>query len=588
MTHPTRSTITSLAGLLLAGCVAARVSHPSPSTERFTLIIGADPTDTLAPVTLRLDLPPRGDSVILLQLPSEYAGRSKLYDNIVGLRALSTGARLEPTVDHDKVRLIHSPNKPASVAWRLRTTPPSSSDISAHNFSDIGRGVAQLIGVDAFVLPQVPSSTPVEMRIRFALPAGAGHVATSFGAPYRRDSSIIVRESAGGVRKGLYTFALDSSALREQRMVVGGGNLTVLVRGHHAIPDSVLVASVQRVIGVERAFWQSAAPAEFLVSIGVAPRGGLGGQGLSNAFDADIDSMRTMDPGVLELFAHELMHDWIGGGRMRASPRVADGSLSWFTEGFDDFETHRVMHAGGMLTDSAYIAHVNKVIMDHALSSARDSSTDAIRAGRWNDGSMQRESYLRGELLGYRLNAAVERVTQGAQSLDSLLKRMYLSANGEDLGYTKDRLVQEFGVVIGTEAARREIDRTIEGGAIDLPDGALGPCAEASTASYSRWDPGFDIAASLASKRTAGVRPNGPAAIAGMRDLMRIVGVNIYPGDTSKPIELSVRTESGVVKLRYLPQVEKVPVQQWRLRTGCRTSSAVRSAGLPATPRRRK
>ena len=586
MTHPTRSTIISLAALSLAGCAAARVSHPSPSIERFTLTIGADPADTLAPVTLRLDLPPRVDSVVVLQLPSEYVGRSKLYENVVGLRALSTGARLEPTADPDKVRLIVSPNRPASVAWRLRTTLPSSSSADAHNFSDIGRGVAQLIGIDAFVLPQVPSTTPVEMRLRFALPAGAGHAATSFGPPRGPDSSIIVRESAGAVRRALYTFAVDSSALRERRITVGAGNLTVLLRGHQSIPDSVLIAGVQRVISVERAFWQSAAPAEYLVSIGVAPRGGLGGQGLSNAFEADIDSMRTMDAGVLELFAHEMMHQWIGSGRMRASPRVADGSLSWFTEGFDDFETHRVMHAAGLLNDSAYIARVNKVIVDHALSPVRDSSADAIRAGRWNDGSMQREQYLRGELLAYRLNAAVERVTQGAQSLDSLLKRMYRSAKGEDSGYTRDRLVQELGAVIGTDVARREIDRTINGGEIDLPAGALGACVEASTESRPRWDPGFDIDASLASKRTTRVRPNGPAAIAGMRDSMPIVGVSIYHGDTSKPIQLSVRTDSGVVKLRYSPQGEKVPTQQWRLRTGCRTSGAGRSLGLPATPPR--
>src|SRR5581483_6134549 len=262
----------------------------------------------------------------------------------------------------------------------------------------------------------------VEVEVHFALPPAAGHVVTSFGPPRGASASIVIHDALGSVRHALYTFALDTAALRVTRTMAGGGNLTVALRGHRAIPDSVLIAGVRRVIEAERAFWRTQVPAEYLVSIGVGPRGSLGGQGLTNAFDADIDSMRTMDAGVLELFAHEMMHDWIGGGRLHASPRLRDGELSWFTEGFDEFETHRVMRAAGMASDSAYVARVNSVLAEHALSPARDSSAVAVLAGFWRDGAMYREPYLRGELLALRLNAIVERTTHGAQSLDSLLE----------------------------------------------------------------------------------------------------------------------------------------------------------------------
>jgi predicted metalloprotease with PDZ domain len=337
------------------------------------------------------------------------------------------------------------------------------------------------------------------------------------------------------------------------------------------IPDSILIAGLLRVIEAERAFWQAPAPAEYLVSIGVGGPGNLSGQRLTNAFDADVDSTRTMDVGVVELFAHELMHEWIGSGRMHASSQLRASELSWFTEGFDEFETHRVMHAAGMLSDSAYIARVNKVLVEHALSPARDSSAAAILAGWWRDPSMEREPYLRGELLALRLNAFVERATHRAQSLDSLLKRMYLREDREDAGYTEERLVREFGAIIGEDVARAEIDRTINGGEITLQDDALGRCAEASADSRSRWDPGFDIDATLASKRTTGVRPGGPAAAAGMRESMPIAGVNIYRGDITRPIEIGVRTDSGVVRLRYSPEGERVPVQRWSAHTGCST-----------------
>jgi hypothetical protein len=52
---------------------------------------------------------------------------------------------------------------------------------------------------------------------------------------------------------------------------------------------------------------------------------------------------------------------------------------------------------------------------------------------------------------------------------------------------------------------------------------------------------------------------------------MPIAGVNIYRGDITRPIEIGVRTDSGVVRLRYSPAGETLPVQRWSVRTGCST-----------------
>src|SRR5215510_12046060 len=119
-----------------------------------------------------------------------------------------------------------------------------------------------------------------------------------------------------------------------------------------------------------------------------------------------------MDDKVLGLFAHELMHEWIGSGVLSASPKIPDGSISWFTEGFTEFATHRVMRAAGLLSDSAYISAINRDLLDHAISTARDSSWTAIVSGYWRDGAMQREPYVRGELIGLELNAAMLRATK--------------------------------------------------------------------------------------------------------------------------------------------------------------------------------
>ena len=237
----------------------------------------------------------------------------------------------------------------------------------------------------------------------------------------------------------------------------------------------MLVNGIKRVVDSERRFWRTSLPSNYLVSIGVAPRGSFGGQRLSNTFVANIDSTRRMDD-VLGLFSHELTHEWIGGA-LRPSPSIPDGSMSWFTEGFTEFATHRVMRTAGLLSDSGIIEAINRDLLDHAISTARDSSWTAIVNGYWRDGAMQREPYVRGELIGLELNAAMLRATNGHVSLDSTLRRLTAQRDRFADGFTQETLMEQLGAQIGSAAARAIVEPFLAGGPIALSADALGGCA---------------------------------------------------------------------------------------------------------------
>jgi len=525
--------------------------------------------DSTAPLAVSLLMRPRTDSVVMLQLPNEWAGRTQLFRGILDLRTTTPGARIVATDRPDRVRLVADPRRDVVVAWRISATPPTSSVPDGHNHSDVQRAWAQVIGHEAIVLPALDDGTPVAVDFTFRGFDRNAVVVTSFGAPPSPGATWTARTQLGDLQHALYDIGATPGAVRSYRSKIAGGEFTILIRGRLSIDDSTLVNGVRRVVNVERGFWRTPSPPGYLVSIGVAPRGSFGGQRLANAFVANIDSTRRMDDPVLGLFAHELMHEWIGNGVLSASPAIPDGSISWFTEGFTEFATHRVMRAAGLLSDSAYIAAINRDLADHAISTARDSSWTAIVDGYWRDGAMQREPYMRGELIGLELNAATLRATNGRVSLDSTLRRLTAQRERFPDGFTQATLIEQLGEQIGPAAARAIVERFLAGGPIALSAGALGSCVVPTMVERTTWDPGFDIDASLAAKRVIRARPGGPAASAGLRDSMQLLGVDISRGDPTRQIRLRVRAGTDTTRIAYLPAGAPVMIQQWSRTPGC-------------------
>ena len=562
------------AELLAIVCALLVASAPVARAQlRMSLTFSPAPSDSEAPLTVSLVMRPRADSVVTLQLPNEWAGRSRLFRNIVDLGTSTRGARIDTTDRPDRVRLVADPRHDVVVTWRVRVTQPTSSSTpDGHNHSDVGRAWAQLVGHDALVLPALDDGTPVVVDFAFRGFDRNVVVSTSFGAPSSPGATFTARTQLGEIRNALYDIGMTPGAMRSYRSTIAGGGFTILIRGHLSIDDSALVNGVRRVVQVERGFWRTPSPPNYLVSIGVAPRGSMGGQRLANAFVANIDSTRRMDDDVLGLFAHELMHEWIGGV-LSASPTIPDGSISWFTEGFTEFATHRVMHAAGLMSDADYVEAINHDLLAHAISTARDSSWTAIVDGFWRDGAMQREPYMRGELIGVELNAAMLRATNGHVSLDSTLRQLTARRDRFPSGFTQQSLLEQLGIGTqrggGSAEARAIVEPILAGGPIALSADALGGCAQPEMVQRTTWDPGFDIDASIAARRVVRARPGGPAASAGLRDSMALLGVDISRGDPTRQIRLRVRAGTDTMRIAYLPVGPPVMVQQWSRTPSC-------------------
>ncbi len=547
-----------LAALLLTASIA------NPDTLRLTYEF-SPVADTAAPVAVRLTVAGSRDSLFRVKLPDRWAGRSDLYRNIIQLSPLTPGTRIEATL-RDAQKVVRTrPGAPLGLTWRLAATPPSTSSRDAHNHSDIGRDLTQLVGYDALIVPALPRGTIVYATFTFRGLAPDAPISTSFGS--RRtpaDTVFKTRTALGNLEHAIYSFGVKSGAARTYDNAGGSGHLRIMVRGHLAIADTTLVSAIQRVILAEVSFWRTMPPPDYLVSVGVAPRGSLAGMRITNAFVADIDSTRSMDDGVITLFAHELMHEWIGGILHPASS-LKDSELSWFTEGFTDYEAARILRSSGIINDSAYVARVNRALLDHATSSARDSNWSAVVNGYWNNATMQSEPYFRGHLLAIALDAQLRQATNGRRSLDDVLRTMVHDAERSGAGQTEATIARQLDRELGNGRASAEIARYINGGPVELPANALGACATSSIVQRAQWDPGFNVDSSLKVKTLVDVRPGGPAERDGLKDGMKLGRWSINRGDASRELELGIKVDTATVVHRYLPAGASVSVQQWIL-----------------------
>jgi len=187
------------------------------------------------------------------------------------------------------------------------------------------------------------------------------------------------------------------------------------------------------------------------------------------------------------------------------------------------------------------------------------------------DAAAQRQPYLRGHLLALRLDAAVRAASQGRRSLDDALRALLVADAGRPPAVSDSTIAAVVGREIGVARVRAEIDAARAGGAMYVPPSVVGACATARVEPRPRWEPGFDVDASLAARRLQGVRAGSAAERAGLRDGMSIAGASIWRGDATRSIELRVRADSAERQISYLPASDAtVPVQVIAVPPGCR------------------
>lgn len=128
--------------------------------------------------------------------------------------------------------------------------------------------------------------------------------------------------------------------------------------------DSTMLNVLDNTITAQRDFWKDHSQKYFSVNLSptVEKQGSsFQGTGLNNSFDCSVSNSKYLEvEGLVYLFNHELLHNWIGHLIKNAN----EEEQYWFSEGFTEYYTNKNIAKYSIyeLDKSYYIDKINEII----------------------------------------------------------------------------------------------------------------------------------------------------------------------------------------------------------------------------------
>jgi predicted metalloprotease with PDZ domain len=383
--------------------------------------------------------------------------------------------------------------------------------------------------------------------------------------------------SFGGASSVTTTLALDAFRhalflagdvrLYEQR--IEGQTLALALHGTWKFRDEEFVDLAERIVRLGRDFFADHAEHPYylisLIQVGKRGMSSWGGTGLTDSFALFMTSDNTLATspeggGVAWLLAHELFHEWNGHTITLAQPEELG---YWFSEGFTDFYARRLLAHARLLTSEQELASWNQRLAAYAVNPERHAPATRVQEAFWTVRAVGELPYQRGDVLALFVDHAIRGRTQGAQSLDDLMRSLVARARVGAEPFTSAALAAAIGEFAGAETGAAVRAWALDGREPGFPAELGLPGLRLVASDVPSFDTGFDHDASVQGGVVRGVLAGGPASAAGLRDGLRFLGWSVNHGNASQPVEITVQDGAATRTLRYLPHGKTI--RGWRL-----------------------
>ena len=526
-----------------------------------------DATPRQLQVDMAFDAGPR--SRTSLRLPSGWAAMVELEAN-----PPAKAPKLQALADDPTLRLVeHASGERVRLRWTF--TPSAdpaqggSAQLAADWFAVAGQAVLPVpddidarnppsacVGLTGMTAPPRPDAADA---------AGPPRWATSHGSAEGPSAWFRVAPGVAPLRLRVQQALYAGGALQVASQTSDGQALTVARPAAPAwrFPIEALAQASAQATAAQRRFWgDTAPPGPLLVLLLPMPsiaQGTAWQQAL--ALQAPVE-LALPGTGFDALITQALVRSWMPErfGPLVYSGRGDEAQRAWFSEGFADFYTHRLLLREGRWTPEDYASAINRKIERWLDASDRGASPAPGGAPNTRRASTATPPGAGGEWLALQWHAALR--TKGEPGLDAVMRRLVVpAAQARREGplsapLATHRLVAGLRHVLD-DAPLRDITRHIDQGEPYVFDAAaLGPCFVGQRLRVPRWRLGFDPD-SLVRRVLRGVEAGGPAEAAGLRNGMVLASHQVSPGDATQAVQLQVRTgDGGLTEIRYLPASE--------------------------------
>jgi hypothetical protein len=265
--------------------------------------------------------------------------------------------------------------------------------------------------------------------------------------------------------------------------------------------------------------------------------------------------------------AAEVLHAWIGS-RLWIGPTdpAHEAEAYWFTEGMNRHLARDLLFRFGLITTSELLDELHGLASVLATSPHLAWGNAELAAHRRKPGVVPL-LVARGALYAARIDARLRKTSGDKRTLDDVLRTLFAKARDQRAALPTSAWVEVITRELGAGEAE-VFAKTIEkGGAIEIPEGAFGPCFRGEKRRYEAFDLGFDEDATRASRTRAieGLRPGGPAERAGLRSEDVLIEALVRKGRSDASVTLTIERGKDKEKktLQYKPAGKAASGQGW-------------------------
>jgi predicted metalloprotease with PDZ domain len=408
------------------------------------------------------------------------------------------------------------------------------------------------VGYGVFIVPEEEKSLGREISLTWYVPKDWTLI-NSHG----QGTSQNLKTTISQLRHAVYT----GGDFRVHRFEVQGFPVHLAMRGQWEIKDEELVETARKIFQLQRDFFSDYEYPFYFVTLIPTESGeccSLNGTGLTQSF-AMIASPGKEYPSIDEfkfLLSHELFHNWNGRKIKRMDPEEL---VYWFSEGFTEFYTFRILVKGGLMSFQDYVKDVNQELREYFLSPVRNAPNRAILDGFWKNPFIDQLPYVRGHMIAQIWNARIK--AQTGERLDDFMRDLFKAAQSEGSVVepsTIDRLMTNHL----SGGVGYDLDHWVEAGeTVVFHPNALGPCARLASERGPSFEIGFDYMASFDAGKLVGVKLDSEAYRAGLRDGMEMLNLKTRHSDPRKEVTVTTRDGDGrEKKISYLPKGPEVEI----------------------------
>lgn len=253
--------------------------------------------------------------------------------------------------------------------------------------------------------------------------------------------------------------------------------------------------------------------------------------------------------------AAAVVHSWIGTQVWIGPSQEKQGEGYWFSEGLTRHLARDLLFRYGWITPEEMAGEVHGLMTTLATSPLRDQ-TNAQLASRAEDPEALRVLVARGALHAGRMDHLLRHKSKGRKGLPDLVRSLIAKAAGSGGVLAEAAWVEALSTTLESDTNAVFREDILDGRPSEPPATMLGPCFDRVQRNYVRFELGFDNEASWTSgsKKAMGVRAEGPAARAGLREGDKIIDASLPRGNPDELVRLTIERVGERKTVEYLPR----------------------------------